>query len=169
RADPALPGMVLSLVAVGERAGQLTVCTRFLLDYYQRVLELKQSLSRGLTYPIVVCLFIWISLGVFDGVIRGVFESLYKSAEVVLPTSMHTLFAFIHVLFLTPLLVAPLLAVGWWLARRAHWPLPGNLTMQGSTHGARGLTRHNRAVAGWAHRNPMDYTPFGRELAHVSG
>ncbi|MDP2359972.1 MAG: RHS repeat-associated core domain-containing protein, partial [bacterium] len=88
-----------------------------------------------------------------------------KSAEVVLPTSMHTLFAFIHVLFLTPLLVAPLLAVGWWLARRAHWPLPGNLTMQGSTHGARGLTRHNRAVAGWAHRNPMDYTPFGRELA----
>jgi type II secretory pathway component PulF len=125
QADPALPAMVLGLVAVGKRTGQLPVCTRYLLDYYQRVLELKQSLSRGFTYPLVVVLFIWISLGVFDKVIRGVFESLYKSAVVGLPASMGALFSFIHWLFLAPLLLFPFLVLIWFLARRAGRPLPG--------------------------------------------
>ncbi|MFA7332576.1 MAG: type II secretion system F family protein [Candidatus Delongbacteria bacterium] len=61
-ADPTQPGMVLSLVAVGERTGQLALCTRYLVDYYERVAELRRSLSRALTYPLIVLGFIWISL-----------------------------------------------------------------------------------------------------------
>lgn len=68
---------------------------------------------------------VWAVLGLFDGVIRRVFESLYASAELGLPVSLLRLFGAVRALFYAPLLLGPPLGVALWLARRAGVRLPG--------------------------------------------
>lgn len=103
----AFPGLLTSVVRVGEEGGFLDQSMQSMSKTYQTELEMKQKIRSALTYPIIV---VGVALAVLTGMIIFVvpiFAQMFKNLDAELPFATQILVAISE----KSLIIFPLLAV----------------------------------------------------------
>ena len=103
----AFPGLLTSVVRVGEEGGFLDRSMQSMSKTYQTELEMKQKIRSALTYPIIV---VGVALAVLTGMIIFVvpiFAQMFKNLDAELPFATQILVAISE----KSLIIFPLLAV----------------------------------------------------------